>query len=150
VSERRRPGPAEVIGRRARRRVGQPESATRYTWLASIAIGPPDAARLPAQEREPAKTLSLALGAFIMQNACMPILQIRDLPDDVYQRVLAAARAEQRSLSQQAVVELRRALGASAENRRSAVILRLRASGRRLPVRAPRPEALQREDRDLR
>ncbi|MEZ5727423.1 MAG: hypothetical protein R3E48_05005 [Burkholderiaceae bacterium] len=41
----------------------------------------------------------------------MGSLQIRDIPEDVYQGVLAAARAEHRSLSQQAVVELRRALG---------------------------------------
>ena len=80
----------------------------------------------------------------------MPILLIRDLPEDVYQQVVAAARAEQRSLSQQAVVELRRALGASAADRRSAVLRQLRASERRLPPAAARPETLQREDRDAR
>ena len=39
----------------------------------------------------------------------MPTLQIRDLPDDVHQGVIVAARAEQRSLAQQTVVGLRRA-----------------------------------------
>ncbi len=52
----------------------------------------------------------------------MPILQIRDLPDDVYQGVSAAARAEQRCLSQQAVVELRRALSIGTEHRRAATV----------------------------
>lgn len=85
-----------------------------------------------------------------MRNAPVPILQIRDLPDDVYQRVGAAARAEQRSLSQQAVVELRRALGMEAEDRRAAVLQSLRASGRRLAAGAMSPEAMQREDRDSR
>ena len=80
----------------------------------------------------------------------MPILQIRDLPDDVYQGMIAAARAEQRSLSQQAVVELRRALGLDTELRRAATVQQLRASGRRLPASAPSPEALQREERDSR
>lgn len=80
----------------------------------------------------------------------MPILQIRDLPDDVYQGMIAAARAEQRSLSQQAVVELRRALGLDTEHRRAATVQQLRASGRRLPASAPSPEALQREERDSR
>ncbi len=85
-----------------------------------------------------------------MQSAAMPILQIRDVPDDVYQGVAAAARAEQRSLSQQAVVELRRALGLGGPDRRAALIDHLRASGRRLPLQAPSPEALQREDREAR
>ena len=78
----------------------------------------------------------------------MPTLQIRDLPDDVYQSVIAAARAEQRSLSQQAVVELRRALGIGTDDRRAATVEQLRASGRRLPADAISPEALQREERD--
>lgn len=85
-----------------------------------------------------------------MRIASMPSLQIRDLPDDVYQGVIAAARAEQRSLSQQAVVELRRALGLGSEDGRAAVVQRLRASGRRLPAAAASPEALQREERDSR
>lgn len=80
----------------------------------------------------------------------MPTLQIRDLPDDVYQSVMAAARAEQRSLSQQAVVELRRALGVGTQDRRAAVLQQLRASGRRLPAAAISPEVLQREERDSR
>jgi hypothetical protein len=80
----------------------------------------------------------------------MPTLQIRDMPDDVYQGVANAARAEQRSLSQQAIVELRRALGLGSDDRRAAVIARLRADKRRLPRKAPRPETLLREDRDRR
>jgi plasmid stability protein len=84
-----------------------------------------------------------------MQNAPMPTLQIRDLPDDVYHGIAAAARAEHRSLSQQAVVELRRALGlAGATQRRKRVVADLAASGRRLPAEAPTPEALLREDRE--
>ncbi len=80
----------------------------------------------------------------------MAILQIRDVPDDVYQAVAAAAKAEQRSLSQQAVVELRRALNLETTNRVATTVERLRNSGRRLPPRAPAPEALLREDRDAR
>ena len=38
----------------------------------------------------------------------MPSLQIRDLPDDVYQSLAFRAEREHRSLAQQAVVELRR------------------------------------------
>jgi plasmid stability protein len=38
----------------------------------------------------------------------MPSLQIRDLPDDLYQALSFRARQQHRSLAQQAVVELRR------------------------------------------
>ena len=38
----------------------------------------------------------------------MPSLQIRDLPDDVYQALALRAEREHRSLAQQAIVELRR------------------------------------------
>lgn len=85
-----------------------------------------------------------------MRCAPMPTLQIRDLPDDVYQGVMLAARAEQRSLSQQAVVELRRALGVDAPDRRASIVQQLRVSGRRLPASAISPESLQREERDSR
>lgn len=85
-----------------------------------------------------------------MRIAPMATLQIRDLPDDVYQGVSAAARAEQRSLSQQAIVELRRALGIGADDQRAAVVRQLRASDRRLPATAISPESLQREERDSR
>ncbi|MEZ5658456.1 MAG: hypothetical protein R3E83_07965 [Burkholderiaceae bacterium] len=86
---------------------------------------------------------------FCMHFAPMGSLQIRDIPDDVYQGVVAAARAEHRSLSQQAVVELRRGLGLAGVAQRCAeTVALLRASGRRLPADAPTPEALIREDRD--
>jgi len=81
----------------------------------------------------------------------MPTLQIRDLPEDVYPGVSAVARAEHRSLSQQAVVELRRALGlAGAAQRSMAVLATLKSSQRRLPEDAPSPESLVREDRESR
>lgn len=91
------------------------------------------------------------LDAKLMRSAPMPTLQIRDLPEDVYQGVVAAARAEHRSLSQQAVVELRRALGLTGAVQRTAQVLAgLRESGRRLTAEVPMPEALVREDRDRR
>ena len=80
----------------------------------------------------------------------MPTLQIRDVPEDVYQGIIAAARAEHRSLSQQAVVELRRALGLGVSERRIGLIEQLRQSDRRLPAKALSPELLVRKDRDAR
>lgn len=75
----------------------------------------------------------------------MASLQIRDLPDDVFEALSARARRERRSLAQQALVELRRAAGVGA---RAQVVEELRrglSALRRLPRRSP--EALVREDR---
>ena len=80
----------------------------------------------------------------------MPILQIRDLPDDVYQAVVAAAQAEHRSLSQQAIVALRSALGVGVKSQSTGIVQQLRNSERRLPASVVSPEALQREERDSR
>lgn len=85
-----------------------------------------------------------------MRNATMPILQIRDVPEDVYQAITAAALAEHRSLSQQAIVALRSALIVGTKCQSSCIVQQLRNSQRRLPASAITPEALQREERDSR
>jgi plasmid stability protein len=79
----------------------------------------------------------------------MPSLQIRDLPDDLYQALAFRARQEHRSLAQQAVVELRRIPALTAGERRRAVIARIRASLQEpeAPLE-PSPEELVREDRE--
>jgi plasmid stability protein len=78
----------------------------------------------------------------------MPSLQIRDLPDDLYQALAFRARQERRSLAQQAVAELRRIPALTAVERRRAVIARIRASlqGPQAPLK-PSPDELVREDR---
>ena len=95
--------------------------------------------------------LRVSLGlvhAIFMQSATMPTLQIRDLPDDVYLAVAVAAQAEHRSISQQAIMELRRALNVGTKNPSAAIVERLLISGRRLPASVMSPEAIQREERD--
>ena len=76
----------------------------------------------------------------------MASLQIRKLPDDVYEALAERARQERRSLAQQALVELRRASGGGS---RARVVAELRsalaARGRRRLGRAP--TSLVREDR---
>lgn len=79
----------------------------------------------------------------------MPSLQIRDLPDDVYQALAFRAEREHRSLAQQAIVDLRRIDEVVARDRRRRIIGQIRE---RLPESArrlePAPEVLIREDRD--
>lgn len=47
----------------------------------------------------------------------MPALQIRDLPDDLYERLKRLSEQEHRSLSGQATVLLKEALSDETENR---------------------------------
>lgn len=79
----------------------------------------------------------------------MAILQIRDLPDDLYAELRREAERSHRSIAQQAVVELRKAQGIDV-SARHATIDQLRASAPALPTRTkrvPTPEKLIREDR---
>ena len=79
----------------------------------------------------------------------MPALQIRNLPDDVYHALQERAQREGRSLSQQALMELRRLPELEARERRRAVLGRLRE--RSTPesfANLPDPVDLIREDRD--
>ena len=83
----------------------------------------------------------------------MASLQIRDLPDDVYQALAARARREGRSLAQQALHELRKLAEVEALDRRKLVIegLRQRAEERAVEGAHPTiedPVTLIREDRD--
>ena len=79
----------------------------------------------------------------------MPSLQIRDLPDDLYQILAFRARQEHRSLAQQAVVELRRIQTLTAVERRQAMIARIRATLQKPETAlSPSPEDLVREDRE--
>ncbi|HEV7517393.1 MAG TPA: hypothetical protein VGR07_13915 [Thermoanaerobaculia bacterium] len=80
----------------------------------------------------------------------MASLQIRDLPDDVYEALAFRAETEHRSLAQQAIVELRRIPELTARERRLAILEELK---KRIesepPLRLSRaPEELIREDRE--
>lgn len=75
-------------------------------------------------------------------DADMPSLQIRDLPEDVYEALAYRADRERRSLAQQAVVELRRALEQSRGTRRREVVeeLQREAEGGSRREGLPAPE----------
>lgn len=80
----------------------------------------------------------------------MASLQIRDLPDDIYETLSHRASREGRSLAQQAIAELRKVPELEARQRRLETLNRIRD---RLDQREPRtlsrsPEDLIREDRE--
>ena len=81
----------------------------------------------------------------------MPILQVRDLPDSIYQKLDQQARKEHRSLSQQAIVELAKALdiSLSAKDRRAQLIDKIHQLHHNLSFQPQNePVELIREDRD--
>jgi len=81
----------------------------------------------------------------------MPSLQIRSLPDDLYQALSYRAERAHRSLAQQALIELRQVVELDAGgSRRRAALARIRADLSRgiVPSDLPPPERLIREDRE--
>ncbi len=83
-----------------------------------------------------------------MMNA-MPSLQIRELPEDVYEALAYRAKCSGRSLAQQAVVELRKATQASSRERRLAVLDRIAVRPKLTGIPPDlEPEAMIRRDRD--
>lgn len=82
----------------------------------------------------------------------MAILQIRDLPDDLYAELRLAAERGHRSIAQQAIVELRKAQALDTSPRHAA-LARIRAATPETTTavarkRVPAPEALVRADRE--
>jgi hypothetical protein len=61
----------------------------------------------------------------------MPTIQVRDVPQDVYDALVESARLERRSLAQQVVVTLERGLHPGVDNRarRHALLERMRQRG---------------------
>ena len=80
----------------------------------------------------------------------MPSLQIRDLPEDVYEALAFRAEVEHRSLAQQAIVELRRIPELTARERRLEILKELKKRiATEPPVELSRAaEDLVREDRE--
>lgn len=81
----------------------------------------------------------------------MAILQVRDVPDDLYENLSAIAKEENRSISQETIVLLKNALNLKTEriakrNSILAEIENLKPLEKRKGL--PNPEDLIREDRD--
>ena len=80
----------------------------------------------------------------------MSSLQIRNLPDDLYQTLTFRAEQAHRSLAQQALIELRRATGSANAGQRERILEAISQDIAGIGARtlhAP-PERLLREDRD--
>lgn len=80
----------------------------------------------------------------------MPLLQVRDLPEHLYRRLVDEAAKERRSISQQAVATLAKGLDANVDNvqRRKAALLQAAKIDSRATRNLPDPARLIREDRE--
>lgn len=80
----------------------------------------------------------------------MPSLQIRNLPDDLYETLAFRAEQAHRSLAQQALIELRSATGGTNTGQRERILETISQDIADLGTRPPLapPEKLIREDRE--
>jgi hypothetical protein len=80
----------------------------------------------------------------------MPLLEVHDIPGDLYEMLSMSAKMERRSVAQQTVALLRTALNTSAERmfRRRAIFQEIDALNLGDSNRFPDPADLIREDRD--
>jgi len=80
----------------------------------------------------------------------MAMVQIRDLPEHIYDALVQRARAERRSLSQQAVVTLARGLDLDVDfrERRREVLRRIKQRDNSVYANLPDPVKMIREDRE--
>ena len=80
----------------------------------------------------------------------MPLLQVRDIPEDLYEELSRIAKLVNRSIAQETIVLLRSALNLKSERikRRKAILKEARALNIDNADQLPEPAELIREDRD--
>jgi len=80
----------------------------------------------------------------------MPLLQVRECPEDIYRKVALVAKRQNRSIAQQVIVLLEKGLGQEESNVERRKQLLGKIEGRHIPdeVKAVDAVALIREDRD--
>ena len=80
----------------------------------------------------------------------MPLLQVRECPEDIYRKITLVAKNENRTIAQQVVVLLEKSLGQKESNieRRKQLLARIENRKISKEVKALDAVALIREDRD--
>jgi hypothetical protein len=85
-----------------------------------------------------------------MQEVIMPLLQVRDCPEDIYKRISIVAKRQNRTIAQQIVVLLEKSLEMEQPNVERRRELLKKIQERRIPEEAKGVDApaLIREDRE--
>ncbi|MDR1287495.1 MAG: hypothetical protein LBK08_07800 [Treponema sp.] len=80
----------------------------------------------------------------------MPLLQVRDFPEDVYEEITFEARRRNRTIAQQTTILIKKGLGEEMSNRERRKFAVEKTLARDVPQQAKLPDYVQfvREDRD--
>jgi hypothetical protein len=80
----------------------------------------------------------------------MPLLQVRDIPEDLYERLSRVAEADNRSIAQETIVLLKKALDYKEERMagRKRILAEIQANKIENADHFPDPAKLIREDRE--
>ena len=80
----------------------------------------------------------------------MPLLQVRDCPEDIYKKIVLVAKRQNRTIAQQIVVLLEKSLGQEQSNqeRRKQLLKKINERDIAKKVREIDAVAMIREDRD--
>lgn len=80
----------------------------------------------------------------------MPLLQVRECPEDIYRKITYVAKSENRTIAQQIIVLLEKALGQEESNilRRKNILKKIQRRDFSHEIKAINPVELIREDRD--
>ncbi|MDR1748772.1 MAG: hypothetical protein LBR47_06915 [Spirochaetaceae bacterium] len=80
----------------------------------------------------------------------MPLLQVRDFPDDVYDEIIFEARRQNRTIAQQTIILIKKGLGAEVSNKERRRVAVERSFARNVPQNAKSVDYIQfiREDRE--
>ena len=79
----------------------------------------------------------------------MPLLQVRDFPDDIYEEISIEARRQNRTIAQQTIVLIKKGLGEEISNRERRRLAIERSGARNIPEKAKTVNHIKfvREDR---
>ena len=79
----------------------------------------------------------------------MPLLQVRDFPDDIYEEITFEARRQNRTIAQQTIVLIKKGLGEEISNQERRRLAIERTKKRNIPENAKNPDHVKliREDR---
>jgi hypothetical protein len=85
-----------------------------------------------------------------MERCNMPLLQVRDIPNDLYEKLSRVAEEDNRSIAQETVVLLKKALDYSEERilRRKRILVEIQKFKIENVDKFPDPVKLIREDRE--
>jgi hypothetical protein len=80
----------------------------------------------------------------------MPLLQVRDFPDDVYEEIIFEAHRQNRTIAQQTVILIKKGLGEEVSNKERRRLAVERTFSRHIPQNVKTVDYIKfvREDRD--